>query len=78
MGRRLYKTYRHMVLFICINNYKYIYIPGTHLSFVLPPKQGLFQSKQGTLVYIYIDVCVDGFTDTYIYIHTFLSIHVRL
>ena len=21
-------------------------IPGTHLSFVLPPKQGLFQSKQ--------------------------------
>ena len=35
----------------------YIYIPGTHLSFVLPPKKGLFQSKQGTFgfeVYIYI------------------------
>ena len=32
------------------------YIPGTHLSFVFPPKQGLFQSKQGTFgfqVYIY-------------------------
>jgi len=28
--------------------YQYQYIPGTHLSFVLPPKQGLFQSKQGT------------------------------
>ena len=25
-----------------------IYVPGTHLSFVFPPKQGLFQSKQGT------------------------------
>ena len=25
-----------------------ISIPGTHLSFVFPPKQGLFQSKQGT------------------------------
>ena len=24
------------------------YLPGTHLSFVLPPKEGLFQSKQGT------------------------------
>ena len=25
-----------------------VYIPGTHLSFVLPPKQGFFQSKHGT------------------------------
>ena len=35
-----------------------MYIPGTHSSFVLPPKQGLFQSKQGApfgfQVYIYI------------------------
>ena len=57
-GGGLYKIYRHMVLFICINNYKYT--PRTHLSFVLPPKQGLFQSKQGTFgfqVYIYIYVC---------------------
>ena len=24
------------------------YVPGTHLSFVLPPKEGIFQLKQGT------------------------------
>ena len=24
----------------------YIYIPGTHLSPILPPKEALFQSKQ--------------------------------
>ena len=40
----------------------YIYIPGTHLSFVLAPKQGLFQSKQGSfgfqvyIIYIYMGV----------------------
>ena len=28
--------------------YKYVRISGTHLSFVLPPKEDLFQSKQGT------------------------------
>ena len=39
---------------MCI--YIYMYIPGTYLSFVLPPKEGLFQSKQGSFgfqVYTY-------------------------
>ena len=34
-----------------------IYIPGSHLSFVLPLKEGLFQLKQWTFgfqVYMYI------------------------
>ena len=39
----------------------YIYIPGTHLSFVLFPKEGLLQQKQGSFgfqVYIYISIYV--------------------
>ena len=36
---------------ICI----FIYVPGTHLSFVLPLKEGLFQSKQGTFGF---QVCI--------------------
>ncbi len=38
----------------------YIYIPGTHLSVVLPPKEGLLQSKQGTFgfqVYACLLIC---------------------
>lgn len=30
-----------------------LYIPGSHLSFVLPPKEDLFQSKQGTIGFVY-------------------------
>ena len=34
------------------------YIPGTHLSSVLSPKEGLFQSKQGTFGFqVYIFIC---------------------
>ena len=29
-------------------NEVYAHIPGTHLSFVLPPNEGPFQSKQGS------------------------------
>ena len=47
----------YMYIYIC--TYIYIYVPGTHLSFVFIPKEGLFQSKQGSfglqvLVNIYI------------------------
>ena len=47
----------------CMYIFIFTYIPGTHLSFVFPPKQGLFQSKQGTFgfqVYIYIYYCVNS------------------
>ena len=55
--RGFWRGYEKTTRFPRGNQHIYIYIPGTHLSFVLPPKEGLFQSKQGTFgfqVYIYI------------------------
>ena len=59
--------------------YIYIYIPGTHLSVVLPPKGGLFQSKQRTFgfhVYVCLLICII-YIDTIRYtLHTFINIYI--
>ena len=47
-----------LAMYVYIYIYVHIYIPGTHLSFVFIPKEGLFQSKQGSFgLQVNIYVC---------------------